>query len=215
MNSNLLMGMMVVFMGLYASQITSTNISTLNISTPAPQSSNPSIEKIEVKPPAPHLNNDLADSQISAQWFKQLLLEPLFQGLKGLQIEIRQSKVWMVLNSEELYEPGSVAVSATWIPVLDRLADMMVQFEKIKKSHSQAFSWKLGIHVQVHSAQAQEQKPSDFGSSAFSLSSTRAEWLGRFLERRNGFRLQKNAVLHSYGAPSPNKKVEFEFTPVD
>ncbi len=139
-------------------------------------------------------------------------LQALYQMLKGddlfskkvdgLSLEFKESSVLMVMSSDELFETGEISLRQNWIHILDRVA------ERLKPEQAQGL--KIKVHGYADQNNPQDVRENEWGASDFALSSERAEWVARYLEREHGFRVKGRVQLVVHGGEVRGKRLDVE-----
>lgn len=148
-------------------------------------------------------------NEISADlqsWFKKLKQDPVFSAIQELKISDSNGRVYLMIQSDELFESGVSDLSVSWLPFLDHLGELL------SKQLKADIKMKVSIQAAVDVGHPLEQKSSDFGKSDFALSTARAEWVARYLERKYGISLSERFIVQGQGAIKQGKQLQFIFT---
>ena len=138
--------------------------------------------------------------------YDQLRSQKIFSNtVDGVRLFPKQPPVksdfMITLYGDEVFSDENFAINPPWETVLDQIADL--------------FKKELGLKMEISgyadADNLREQKPSDYGSSAFAFSYARAEWLAHYFERKDGLSISKILVLRGMGAVPQGKKIELRF----
>ena len=127
--------------------------------------------------------------------YKRLKNSPVFSTpIDGLTLTKNVRTIRIDLQSEEIYRSGEIAVEETWLPVLDQIGNALFEGGEPKADL-------------LFAGNSQEEK------DAFTTSSTRAEWLLHYFNRKYQLRLdqKKYRVLGEGLAKSP--RISIVLTP--
>ena len=167
------LGLFLIAFGLYASQIKKIPrasevkpVTSLVESTPVPAPQN----RIQV------LYDKISAQKIFSNTVDGVKLTPSHAPIKNDFI--------ITLYGDEMFSDENFSISTSWTNVLDQIADF--------------FKPELGLKMEItgyaDADNTREQKPSDYGNSAYAFSYARAEWLLFESTRSNTIHYEVGAI---------------------
>jgi flagellar motor protein MotB len=187
-------GLFLIAFALYAAEAKKP-ATVITMPAPAPKAS---IAKITQESKLAALQSKLTEA---------LTTNALPDGILMVQSVNRYSGASELLlrwSGDDMYAAGDFAIRETWYTLIDRMA-AVIQAEL-----------KNGLEVEIRgyadSEDPVEKSPSDYGKSAYAFSFARAEWLARYLERKDQIEIEPHFQLKGMGASESGRKIIVAFT---